>query len=60
MLGVLRLEEFPRRIFRDSVVLCAVSQDNLLDASGLRPVACLPVFPAHAMSDTTSTLSNDY
>ena len=59
-MGVLRLEEFPSRIFHDSVVLCAVSQDNLLDASGLRPVACLPVFPAHAMADTTSILLNDY
>ena len=59
-MGVLQDEEFSSRIFRDSVVLCVVLHDNLLDASGLRPVACLPVFPAYAVSDTTSILLNDY
>ena len=41
VMGVLQLEKFLSRVFGDSVVLCAVLQDNLLDASGLRGVACL-------------------
>ena len=42
IMGVLQLETIPSRIFGDSVMLCAVLEDNLLDASGLRGVACLP------------------